>query len=240
VTDQKQRAPGRCFSTPEADTTVIKTNVPWLPSAGQEVEDMKRVMTALLMLAAPAAFAGVDASEVGPAVKNKTEDIKSKGEQTWSEVKNGNSSAEQGTFKQDKAFQLKGTIEKASKGKISIARQGLPPAELDIRDQTMVRIDGKTAKPDELKEGAQVRARFQLEGSDPVAVRIEAKNKNNATGGGGAAGSAEQKAERGAQQAGDKAQQAGQQAGDKAQQAGQQAGDKAQQAGQEAKDTAKK
>jgi hypothetical protein len=190
---------------------------------------MKRVMTALLMLATPAAFAGVDASEVGPAVKNKTQDIKSKGEQTWSEVKNGNSSAEQSTFKQDKAFQLNGTIEKASKGKISIARQGLPPAELDIRDQTMVRIDGKTAKPDELKEGAQVRARFQLAGSDPVAVRIEAKNKNNATGGGGAAGStankAEQQAERGAQ---------------KAERGAEQAGDKAQQAGQDVKETSKK
>jgi hypothetical protein len=205
---------------------------------------MKKLMTALLVLAAPMAFAAVDATEVGPAVKEKTQDLKSKATDNWNQLTNKSDNENQATFQQAKAFQLSGTVEKASKGKVTIGRQGLPAAVLDVRDQTMVTIDGQRAKPDELQQGAQVRARFQLEGGQPVAVRIDAK-KGQATGGAGAAGSSEKKASNAAQNAENKAESGAHQAkdtaergGQKAEQGAQQAGEKAKQAGQDVKDSA--
>src|SRR5919198_138011 len=194
---------------------------------------MKKLMTALLVLAAPMAFAAVDATEVGPAVKEKTQDLKSKATDNWNQLTNKSDNENQATFQQAKAFQLSGTVEKASKGKVTIGRRGLPAAVLDIRDQTMVTIDGQKAKPDALQQGAQVRARFQLQGSNPVAVRIDAK-KGKATGGSGAAGSSENKASNAAQNAEDKAERGGQQAEDTAKRGAQKSEDTANRGAQKA------
>lgn len=175
---------------------------------------MKKTLTALVLLAAATAFAQVDASEVGPKANDKAKEMKqdakaeaketkqeakeeSKGikqnaKENWAEWKRqaGFAREEQGTFKAAQAFDINGTLEKAGSEEITLARPGLPPAVLDIRDQTMVKIDGKKADAKALKEGARVKAKFQLEGEETVAVSIDARSMpaNKAVGGAGEAG----------------------------------------------------
>jgi hypothetical protein len=105
---------------------------------------------------------GVDATEVGPAVGKAAKDVT--GMQTESE----------GTFKTAQAFSLTGTIKDKTMEGVTIERKGLPAADLDIRDKTAVWLDGKKVNKDALVEGAQVRAKFQLEGQDIVAVELKA------------------------------------------------------------------
>jgi hypothetical protein len=152
---------------------------------------MKRLLAAVLMLSAPAAFA-VDASEVGPKLKETarkvTESAKVKVRE-WGRQTGLVSAEHQGAFEQGKAFQLRGRIKDAGSDEITVARSGLPPASLEIRDRTKVTIDGKPAKASDLKEGAEVRALFQLEDDEIVAVMVNAKSKSaSGTGGAGAAG----------------------------------------------------
>jgi hypothetical protein len=101
---------------------------------------------------------GVDATEVGPGMRDVV----------------GLDTAKEGTFKKDKAFSLNGTVKGAMLGGITIARQGLPDANLDVRNETQVMLDGKKVNVDAIPEGAQVRAQFQLEGEETVAVAINA------------------------------------------------------------------
>lgn len=105
---------------------------------------------------------GIDATQVGPKIGQAAKDIT--GLQTESE----------GTFKLEQAFTMKGTLKDKTLEGVTIERQGLPAADLDIRDETRVWLDGKKVKVDALPEGAQVRARFQLEGQDIVAVELRA------------------------------------------------------------------
>ncbi|MFL5347640.1 MAG: hypothetical protein ACJ8AT_22870 [Hyalangium sp.] len=105
---------------------------------------------------------GVDATQVGPTISKKFKDIT--GVQTESE----------GTFKSAQAFTIKGTIKDKTTEGVTIERPGLPAADLDIRDKTALWLDGKKVKKDALPEGAQVRAKFQLEGQDIVAVELRA------------------------------------------------------------------
>ncbi|HZA52407.1 MAG TPA: hypothetical protein VE549_16800 [Myxococcaceae bacterium] len=165
---------------------------------------MKRLLAAVMILSAPAAFA-VDASEVGPKLKETARNIAETAQKaTESAKKSVHNWRQRGrvasddtrTYQPGEAFQLKGTIQDAGRREITIVRPGLPPASLDIRDKTKVTIDGKPAKPSELKEGDEVRARFQLEGEEIVAVSINAKSRSaSATGGAGAAGGSEKKPE---------------------------------------------
>ncbi|XXF77665.1 hypothetical protein P2318_32125 [Myxococcaceae bacterium GXIMD 01537] len=80
------------------------------------------------------------------------------------------------TYKAAEAFDIQGTLRSASDDDITLNRQGLPEAELDVRRNTVVQLDGKTVKANELPAGAQVRAKFQLDGDDIVAVRVEAQS----------------------------------------------------------------
>lgn len=105
---------------------------------------------------------GVDATEVGPKISKKVKDIT--GVQTESE----------GTFKTAHAFSLTGKLKDKTTEGVTIERPGLPAADLDIRDKTAVWLDGKKVNKDALPEGAQVRAKFQLEGQDIVAVELRA------------------------------------------------------------------
>jgi hypothetical protein len=105
---------------------------------------------------------GVDATEVAPKIGKAAKDVT--GIQTESE----------GTFKTAQAFTMKGTIKDKTMEGVTIERPGLPAADLDIRDKTLVWLDGKKVKADALPEGAQVRAKFQLEGQDVVAVELRA------------------------------------------------------------------
>jgi hypothetical protein len=110
---------------------------------------------------------GLDATEVAPAVKDAVTDAgKAVGLDTEKD----------GTFKTDKAFTVNGTLKGEALDGITLARQGLPDADLDVRDQTKVMLDGKKVEVGAIPEGAQVRAKFQLEGEQPVAVEINAKS----------------------------------------------------------------
>jgi hypothetical protein len=112
---------------------------------------------------------GVDATQVGPKIGKAAKDVT--GVQTESE----------GTFKTAQAFTMRGTIKDKTMEGVTIERPGLPAADLDIRDRTLVWLDGKKVKADALPEGAQVRAKFQLEGQDIVAVELRATSAKGTT-----------------------------------------------------------
>jgi hypothetical protein len=113
---------------------------------------------------------GIDATQVGPKISKTAKDVT--GVQTESE----------GTFKTAQAFNMKGTLKDVTLEGVTIERPGLPAADLDIRDKTAVWLDGKKVKGvKEIPEGAQVRAKFQLEGQDIVAVELRATSNAKAT-----------------------------------------------------------
>lgn len=106
---------------------------------------------------------GWDATEVGPKIGKAAKDVT--GVQTESE----------GTFKVAQAFSMSGKLKDATLEGVTIERPGLPAADLDVREKTAVWLDGKKVKGvDAIPEGAQVRAKFQLEGQDIVAVELRA------------------------------------------------------------------
>ncbi|MFP2911507.1 hypothetical protein ACLESD_42075 [Pyxidicoccus sp. 3LFB2] len=127
---------------------------------------------------------GVDATEVGPGIGNTAKKVV------------GAQTEDEGTFKMEHAMNLKGTMKDATADGVSIARPGLPVADLDVRDKTVLMLDGKKIeKTDQIPEGAQVRAKFQLEGQEVVALELratspkgvkkDAKKADPATGGSG-------------------------------------------------------
>lgn len=151
---------------------------------------MKKLLTALALCASTAAFAadtrnvpakdpaapsakqmegretGIDATEVGPGIR----DAPTNAAQTV-----GLATEEQGTFKTDKAYDIEGILKKtALGGAVTIERKGLPAASLDLRDNTTIMLDGKKAAMNQLLEGQKVRAKFQIEGEEVVALRLEA------------------------------------------------------------------
>jgi hypothetical protein len=105
---------------------------------------------------------GIPANEVGPTISKKFKDI------------TGSKSESADTFKTAQAFSLKGTLKDKTSNGVTIERPGLPAADLNIRDQTALWLDGKKVNKDALPEGAQVRAKFQVDGSDLVAVELRA------------------------------------------------------------------
>ncbi|MBN1205146.1 MAG: hypothetical protein JXB05_09505 [Myxococcaceae bacterium] len=105
---------------------------------------------------------GIDATEVGPKLGKAARDV------------TGAQAESEGTFKTAQAFSLRGTLKDKSGEGVTLERRGLPAAELDVRDKTAVWLDGRKVKVDALPEGAQVRAKFQLEGDDIVAVELRA------------------------------------------------------------------
>lgn len=157
---------------------------------------MRKILAAVVVLAGSAAFAQVDATEVGPAVKQEAKNIGSSAQQNAQELgrQAGFATEDQGTFKSAQAFNMKGTLQDAGKEEVTVQRKNLPPAVLDVRDQTAVYINGKKADASELKDGMDVKAKFQLEGEETVAVRIDAKE--TAMGGSGTAGKKVNKAEK--------------------------------------------
>ncbi|MBZ4417883.1 hypothetical protein [Myxococcus sp. RHSTA-1-4] len=106
---------------------------------------------------------GIDATEVGPGIGGAAKDVV------------GADTEDQGTFKMEHAMKLQGTLKDATADGVSIARKGLPDAELDVRDKTVLKLDGKKVeKTDQIPEGASVRARFQIEGDEIVALELSA------------------------------------------------------------------
>lgn len=157
---------------------------------------------------------GIDATEVGPGIGKAAKKV------------TGVQTEDEGTFKMEHAMNLRGTLKDATADGVSISRPGLPDADLDVRDKTVLMLDGKkVAKTDEIPEGAQVRAKFQLEGQEVVALELRAtspkglkkdpkkleKKEEPATGGSGM-----QELEKDAEKAGDKAEKKGEELKDDA------------------------
>lgn len=76
-----------------------------------------------------------------------------------------------------KTWDLEGTVTSVdpTRHEITIQRENLPDAHLALVDDTKITLDGKQATMQELQEGAEVRAKFQLAEGTPVAVSLDAK-----------------------------------------------------------------
>ena len=80
-------------------------------------------------------------------------------------------------FDEERAFDISGTVEESGLDELTLGREGLPPAVLDVRSNTVVFLDGKRSNARLLNEGDRVRAKFQLDGEAVVAVRIDATSR---------------------------------------------------------------
>ncbi|MHA7634510.1 hypothetical protein [Corallococcus sp. M7] len=111
---------------------------------------------------------GIEAQEVGPAIGDTAK--RAVGAQTSKEE-----AAQTGVWKEKHAFNLEGTVKTKDDDDVTLARKDtLPEVKLDVRDKTKVTLDGQPAKVSDLPEGATVRAKFQLEGDDSVALELKA------------------------------------------------------------------
>jgi hypothetical protein len=68
---------------------------------------------------------------------------------------------------------VRGKVSKVSKQEISITPKGGEAKTLKLSPETVVTINGKDAKPTQLKQGQQVRASYSSQDGDEVAVKIE-------------------------------------------------------------------
>lgn len=115
---------------------------------------------------------GVEAQDVGPAISNTARRVV--GADTSKDK-------EAGAWNKKDAYSLSGKVKNPEGDDVTITRTGnLPEVELDVRDQTVVTLDGKTVKANELPEGASVRAKFQLVGDDSVALELMATSPKGA------------------------------------------------------------
>ncbi|MCP3059027.1 hypothetical protein LXT21_09610 [Myxococcus sp. K38C18041901] len=135
---------------------------------------------------------GVNATDVGRGLNGATREA-------------SNAQAQENLFKKEHALSLKGTVKKAHNDSVDLTRKDLPDAKLDVKAQTVVMLDGKKVRADEIPEGSEVRARFQLDGDDAVAVELRATSPKKGTGGSGAVDTVKKDAKK----AGDKVEQAG-------------------------------
>lgn len=84
---------------------------------------------------------------------------------------------------------ISGKVSKVSDEEISISGMKGQPMTLKIVSETVVMVNGKDAKPEQLKEGQQVRASYNTVESENVAVKIEVgKAKRSSKRGAGGAG----------------------------------------------------
>jgi hypothetical protein len=56
-----------------------------------------------------------------------------------------------------------------------VEQPGQPPLHLQVNDQTTVRLDGKNARPEEVRKGAEVRVYYRQQGNQRVANRIDGR-----------------------------------------------------------------
>lgn len=122
---------------------------------------------------------GVEATEVAPGLRKA-------GQKAGEKAKHaaGLQTEADGTFKTAQAFDLDGMVKDPGGGRVTIVREGLPDAGLDVRKNTKVTLDGKKVDAKSLPEGARVRAKFQIEGKEIVALSLDATSRG--TGGSGA------------------------------------------------------
>jgi hypothetical protein len=78
-------------------------------------------------------------------------------------------------------YEMKGTVKSVGEGllgigeSLTIRREDAPAATLSVADRTHVTLDDRTARLADLREGDEVRAVFDFDGSTPVAIEIQAK-----------------------------------------------------------------
>jgi hypothetical protein len=97
--------------------------------------------------------------------------------------------AEDGLFSSPN-FDIEGRISSVSGDKITISREDLPAAELSLASNTKIELDGDAASAQQLEEGQEVRAKFNLQEDRPIALEVSAERKDDqqAAGGSGALG----------------------------------------------------
>jgi hypothetical protein len=110
---------------------------------------------------------GIEATEVLPGTS---------GAQANKDDKNVNKDQQKALMNKTHAFNVNGTLKRLDGNEVTLSRQNLnlPDVDLDVRDQTQVMLDGKKVAVRDIPEGAQVRARFQLDRDDAVAVELNA------------------------------------------------------------------
>jgi colicin import membrane protein len=72
-------------------------------------------------------------------------------------------------------FDVEGKLSKVSQNSITIQRQDLPAATLKVSKQTKIEVDGQKASVGQLRQGANVKASFNLQEDKPVAVEIKSE-----------------------------------------------------------------
>ena len=81
-------------------------------------------------------------------------------------------------MQESQAYLLRGTVSHTGSQSLQISRPGMPAAELTIRTNSVLLLDGHgLSKVSQFPEGAVVRAKFQLEGGEAIAVKVEATSR---------------------------------------------------------------
>jgi hypothetical protein len=78
-------------------------------------------------------------------------------------------------------FQVKGRIASVSSGSITVRRENLPAAKLNVDPNTKIELDGDRVSTSALKPGEDVKASFNLQDDRPIAVEIKAKKSGAST-----------------------------------------------------------
>jgi hypothetical protein len=164
---EQQRNQGRRISTGIDATQVGTISKQKAEDVGQQVEGKAEQAKD---------YTAEKAHEAGQAIEQKTQEAKDATAQTVDKAadKMGIARADQGTFTASKAFTARGTLKNTGGGAVTLVREGLPNADLDVRPETIVMLDGKKVESNAIPEGSQVRAKFQLEGGEAVAVELNA------------------------------------------------------------------
>jgi hypothetical protein len=76
-------------------------------------------------------------------------------------------------------FDVEGRIQKVSMNSITVARDDMPPATLNVSKDTKIELDGDQVSMKQLKQGQEVKASFNLKGAKPEAVEIKAEKLNS-------------------------------------------------------------
>lgn len=72
-------------------------------------------------------------------------------------------------------FDVEGRIQNVSKGSITLRREELPAAKLNLDRNTKIELDGEKVSAMQLKPGQEVKASFNLQNDKPMAVEIKAE-----------------------------------------------------------------
>jgi hypothetical protein len=79
------------------------------------------------------------------------------------------------------AYEMRGTVESVGGGllgvgeSVTIRRENAPAVQLRVADQTRITVDDRPAKLSDVRAGDDVRAVFDFDRSNPVAIEIVAK-----------------------------------------------------------------